>query len=166
MNVIALNTRKILLTDVVIFLIIYMIPTLSHLLSFPLYHLDPMRIAVLGSVIFLSDKKNGYVLALTLPIFSCLVGGHPIILKSALIAIELTLNLVFLFGLEHKFKLRAFNVFLSIMLSKCVYYILKFAAISSGLLHGDLFATNIALQIVVAVVISVLYWGLERRIAR
>ena len=56
---------------------IYATPTLSHLVSFPIYYSEPVRIFLIFTMVH-TQKKNAYVLALTLPLFSFLVSSHPI----------------------------------------------------------------------------------------
>lgn len=48
----------IILTDIILLTVIYFLPTISHLIGFPLYLLDPMRIVVLGSLLILGNKKT------------------------------------------------------------------------------------------------------------
>lgn len=38
-------------SDVALLAIVYYLPTISHLLAFPLYLLDPMRIVIFASII-------------------------------------------------------------------------------------------------------------------
>ena len=54
------------ITDAGALLLIYLLPTLSHITSVPFYLLDPMRIAVLGALLCTRDWKNSLVLAVTL----------------------------------------------------------------------------------------------------
>src|SRR6056297_3145024 len=93
---IALN-RKIsqALFDLAAIAFIYFIPAISHMLSIPLYLLEPMRIILILALVH-THKVNAYVLAATLPFFTFLVSGHPILPKAFLISAELVLN-VFLF---------------------------------------------------------------------
>jgi len=80
--------RKSLALDFIALAIIYFIPTLTHLFSFPLYYIEPMRIMVILAIAH-TTKRNAYLLALTLPLFSLLVSGHPILYKSLLMSVEL-----------------------------------------------------------------------------
>jgi len=81
------NIRAILF-DVFALAFIYFIPTLSHMLSIKLYMLEPMRIMVILAMMH-TRRENAYILAFTLPLFSFLISAHPVLVKSALIAIEL-----------------------------------------------------------------------------
>ena len=90
------KSQRLLLYDICIILLIYITPAISHVLNFPLYQLDPMRWGVLCSLLRLKSKKNALILAASLPLLSYLTTGHPIIIKNAIIAVELCTNL-FLF---------------------------------------------------------------------
>ena len=57
--------------DFSLLLLIYFLPALSHLFAFPIYYLDPMRIALVVALVHTS-KKNAFIIALTLPLFSFL----------------------------------------------------------------------------------------------
>jgi hypothetical protein len=128
---------------------IYLVPTFSHLLSFPVYMIDPMRIIILLSVIHTSNK-NAYLIALTLPIFSFLIASHPVAIKSILITSELVLNIWLFYQIYNKLSNKFSIMFLSIVISKVYYYLIKAILVSSGILQGEIFSTPIYLQIAVA----------------
>lgn len=143
--------------DIMILVIIYFVPTLSHMLSFPLFVIDPMRISILGSYLFLRNRNNAYVMAMTLPLFSYLVAGHPIAIKNVIIAIELLTN-IFILDLLIKRTNKIFIVtFTSILFSKVLYYILKGLVISFGLLNSTLVDTSSWTQLIVGIAISVMF---------
>ena len=157
-----IKLQRIFLSDVLIFGLIYLIPTISHLLAFPLYLLDPMRLAILGSAFFMSEKWNAYLLALTLPLFSYFVGGHPVVWKSIIIGVELTANLIILSVLEREIGQTFVTILLSIVVSKVEYYALKYGLITLGLLERELLATELVWQISVALLISAVYVFVRR----
>lgn len=159
----SIQLGKMAFWDIIILGAIYLLPTFSHFLSFPLYLLDPMRIAVLGSFLFLRDQKNAYFLALTLSLFSCIVGGHPAFLKSLLISFELFMNVFILVGLTKRYRISFIYVFLSIVVSKLLYYAVKYAVIATGLLEGQIVATSLWLQLLVAIIISLTFVVIDRR---
>jgi hypothetical protein len=134
-------------------LFIYFTPAISHLFSFPIYLLEPMRIMLILSLAHTS-KKNAYLIALSLPIFSFLISTHPSIIKSLLITGELAFNVWLFFYLSQKIK----NVFgaaaASIIISKIAYYIFKFLLISTALISGSLISTPLLLQLGVTIVLS------------
>jgi len=143
---------KTLLIDFLSIAFIYFLPALSHLTALPLYLIDPMRIAVLFCLIH-TNRKNAFLIAVTIPIFSLIVSTHPAIFKSVLITIELLANLVlFYFFIE---KLNTFlAMFLSIVLSKLIYYSGKYIFLQLEIIDGDLVSTSLIIQWVVALGLS------------
>lgn len=146
------NIRSILI-DAAALIFIYFIPTLSHLLSLPVYYIEPMRLMLILALVH-TTKQNAYILALTMPLFSFLISAHPVFAKVLLITIELSLN-VFLFHiLLTKFKNTLFPVLLSIIGSKLVYYILKFGFIHFAVLKSGLISTPILIQSIMILIFS------------
>jgi hypothetical protein len=144
--------------DFVLLIFIYLAPVLSHLFVFPVYYLDPMRIAIVFGLLFTS-KKNVIILALTLPIFSFIISTHPQIYKSFLLTAELLMNIGLFFWLLKKLENVFTSFLLSVIISKAIYYSAKFAFIRIDLINDSLFSTPFYFQILVAVILSgVLYW--------
>lgn len=152
---------KTYLIDFLLLLFIYFIPAISHLFAFPVYYLDPMRIALVVALIHTS-KRNSFLIALTLPLFSFIISSHPQFIKSFLLSAELILNLVFFFLLKDKFKNVFASLLASILISKAIYYILKFASINFGLLDDKLFSTPFYFQIAVAILLSTYMYFINR----
>lgn len=174
------------LTDAVALLFVYLVPTLSHLTSLPFYMIDPMRVAVLGALLVSKDWKNGLVLALSLPLFSFAVSGHPVFPKCLLIAAELSVNVLLFVWLSRVFVRSAspssfasspengsavkapasaavvgVAALVSILLSKALYYGLKALVLSAGLMQTELISTALLVQLAVALLISLgfaLWW--------
>jgi hypothetical protein len=132
---------------------IYFIPSISHLFSFPVYLFEPMRIMLILCVAH-SSKKNAYLIALTLPVFSFIISSHPSLLKTAIMTAELTLNMFLFFKLIDLIKNNFSAMLISILLSKIFYYLLKLALLSFGLMSGDLVTTPIYIQIILTLVFS------------
>lgn len=155
---------KTLLTDILILIFIYFIPAISHLFAFPVYYLDPMRIALVFALITTS-KKNTFLIALSLPVFSFLISSHPSILKSFLLAGELILNISLFYLLKNKFNNLLLSFLLSITISKLAYYFAKFVFISNGLLDQKLISTPIEFQLISMLLLSaVVFWIGNKRI--
>jgi len=144
---------KTYLIDFSLLLLIYFLPALSHLFAFPIYYLDPMRIALVVALIHTS-KKNAFIIALTLPMFSFLISSHPQILKSFLLSAELIINLGLFFYLKEKLKNVFTSLFISIIISKVIYYLLKFVLIYFVLLNDQLFSTPYYFQLISAIMLS------------
>ncbi len=156
MNTLALSRVKLktILIDLLAILFITFAPALSHMFALPIYMLEPMRIMLIISIVHTS-RKNSYIIALLLPLFSFVISIHPSIFKTFLIASELLLN-VFLFTvLLNYFKNTFASILTSIVLSKIFYYAAKFAFIGLGLIDGGLISTPVYLQIIVTVLLSV-----------
>jgi hypothetical protein len=143
--------RNVLLIDVVLLVALYLVPVLSHLTAIPLYMLEPMRIAVIIALLF-TNRTNAYFIAMTIPLASVLLTGHPEPLKAALMCVEFT-GLVAIYSFL-ALKLRMPNIAAlaaGILLAKVVYYALKSAALSAGLLAGNLVSTPLKTQLILAI---------------
>jgi len=142
------------LIDIVAVFCVYLLPTFSHLTGVPFYLFEPMRIFVILALLH-SNKMNAYLLAFTLPVFSFAIASHPVFLKSIIISVELIIN-VFLY---HQFINRKISghlsILLSIIISKLVYYVLKYIMISALLIHTELFSTPIYLQVISTFIFSI-----------
>lgn len=132
---------------------IYFVPTISHLFALPIYFIEPMRLMLILSIAHTS-KKNAYFLAATLPVFSFLVSGHPVFLKTFLISGELVLNVWLFHFLLEKINNKFGVMIVSIALSKIAYYVLKFLFLSLLLLDGSLISTPILIQVIMMFVFS------------
>lgn len=132
---------------------VYFMPAISHLLSFPVYLFDPMRIMVVMAIIY-SGRKNAHLIALTLPIFSFLISGHPLLLKALIMSAELTINVWLFYVLKEKIQNNFLSLLGSIILAKVFYYIAKFAVVNLGLLAMDVISTALYIQLGVALALS------------
>ncbi len=139
--------------DLIALLAIYLVPAFSHLLNLPIYFLEPMRIMVILAIVHTS-RKNAFLIALTLPLFSFLISAHPSLVKTSLITSELLLNVFLYFFLFEKLSNKTLSIFLSIIASKIFYYLVKFLLINSVLISGDLISTPMYIQILMVLVLS------------
>ncbi len=150
---VARTDYKAIILDTAAILVITFLPAISHLISIPLYLFEPMRVILVLSIMFTS-RRNTYLIALALPLFSYLISAHPAFVKLFLISSELLLN-IYLFSLLEK---KTGNIFASlltaILIGKVYYYILKAGLISVGLLKGELVSTPVYLQLIIALVMS------------
>ncbi|MFO8021370.1 MAG: hypothetical protein R6U65_02800 [Perlabentimonas sp.] len=162
MNTIQLTSKRTIgfaIFDILALAFIYFVPTISHMLSFPLYLIEPMRIALILALVH-TTKRNAYIIALTLPIFSYLVSAHPVFYKMMLISGELVLNVWLFYFILSKTKSAFASILSSIVLSKAVYYLAKFIVIALIFKTGEsLIATSIYIQVATTIVFSV-YLGL------
>ena len=146
------------IVDLIALVGVFYIPVISHVLSFPLYLIEPMRI-VLFSIILLSGdyKKNAFIMALTIPMFSSFASGHPVFPKNILISMELAINVGVLYYLFKKKTNVAISVFVSIILSKALYYMVKYVLLVFALMEGEVVATNLLTQFFVALLLSCIF---------
>ena len=139
--------------DLLALLFIYLVPAISHLLSFPVYYLEPMRIMLILAIVH-TTRKNAYLIAFTLPLFSLLISAHPSLIKTSLVTGELLLNVWLFFFISEKLSNKTLSIFLSIIASKLFYYLIKILLINSVLMDGDLISTPIYIQIIMLFVLS------------
>ena len=147
-----------IITDLMATLLILVLPAVSHVLPFPIYYLDPMRLVLFTAYFINHNHRNAYVLAIALPIFSMLYSGHPIPVKAALISFELLLNMILLKTLIKLGTNLFFAVFASILLSKVAYYLIKYILLQTSILEGKLFSTNLFTQVLIALGLSGLFY--------
>lgn len=139
---------------------IYLMPTFSHILPFPLYFIEPMRIMVVLAMMH-THRNNAYILALTLPIFSFAIASHPVLIKSMLIAIELA-AMVGLFYLLKKQMHQFLAIFSAIVLGKILYYAMKYFAVHFALIsvrpNESIVGIALGIQLITTLIISGYVW--------
>jgi hypothetical protein len=148
-NTISLTPSKEKIKSSVIYLsaiiFIVFVPAISHLVALPIYYFEPMRIMLIIALVH-TTKKNAYLLALTLPLFSFLVSAHPSLLKTLLITSELLLNVFLFFVFSEKMKNNFWAMLTSLFISKILYYLVKFMLLSTMVLEGNLVSTPLYIQ--------------------
>jgi hypothetical protein len=123
------DTLSLTIFDAMALVFIYLVPTISHFFSVPLYLIEPMRFALIIALVH-TTKRNAYIIAITLPLFSFLVSTHPVFYKMMLITGELFLNVWLFYLIFNRTKNAFASIFSSIVLSKALYYLVKFTAIT------------------------------------
>lgn len=149
------------LFDLIAIGFIYSVPVLSHLFALPIYYLEPMRLMLILGIAHTS-KKNAYILAATLPLFSFVVSAHPVFLKTLLISGELLINVWLYFFLVEKLKNKFGSILISIAASKIIYYVLKFGLLSALLLEGSLISTPILIQVTTMFLFSLYLFSFKK----
>ena len=76
------------LLDATLLAVVACMPALAHLLAFPIYQFEPMRIALFVGLVG-SSRVNAYALVLTMPLIAYLASGHPVPPKLFLIQAEM-----------------------------------------------------------------------------
>lgn len=158
------GSSRLLITDVMILAAVYGIPALSHVTPFPLYYLDPMRLLLLTAYLFTRHGANALLLALTIPLFSSWVAGHPPFAKAVLIGMELAVNVSLLHWVLRNRKLPVILlVFATIVISKIIYYAAKAFFIQMGWLADQIVATALDTQLITAIAVSIAFALFYRR---
>jgi len=147
------NKSSIIIFDFIALSSIYLIPTLSHIFNFPVYYLDPMRLMVF-LVIIHTNKKNSYLIAATLPLVSYITSSHPVFIKSLTMSVELILNVWLYYEFSKILNNKFVPAALSIIVSKVVYYGVKYFLVSIALLSTSIISTPLHFQIIVLLLIS------------
>jgi len=153
---------KSILFDIVAIAFIYFVPTISHVLSLPIYLIEPMRLMLILALVH-TTKQNAYIIAVTLPLFSFLLSAHPVLPKMILIAFELSLNVFLFYTLVNKFKNTFVPVLLSIIGSKLVYYFIKFGLIQFAIIKSGLISTPIIIQAVTTLAFSIYLFSFYKK---
>ncbi|MEE4198280.1 MAG: hypothetical protein V2I54_11600 [Bacteroidales bacterium] len=156
------STIRNLIFDLAAIAFIYFVPAISHLLSLPVYYIEPMRLMLILALVH-TNQRNAYIIALTLPLFSFLVSAHPVLPKMLLITFELSLNVFLFYLLIRSFKNTFFPVFISIIASKLIYYVIKFGLINWAILESGLVSTPILMQGTTALIFSTYVWILYKK---
>jgi len=148
-----INKLRVIVFDLIALSFIYLIPTFSHIINFPVYYLDPMRLMVF-LVIVHTDRKNSYLIAATLPLVSYLASSHPILIKSLTMSVELLINVWLFYEFSKLFKNKFIPASLSIIVSKIVYYLIKYFLVSITVISTDIISTPLYFQIAILLFIS------------
>ncbi|MDD5362987.1 MAG: hypothetical protein PHN88_12690 [Ignavibacteria bacterium] len=157
------NIYSIAIFDVVSITLAFLLPSFVHLANFNLYLLEPFRIVLIFSFL-LRSRVNAVLLAILLPVITLLISNHPSLYKGSIIITELLINTFLIILFEKK----NMNYFLacaaSIIISKIFYYGIKYFYLRNGIMEGDLIATPIITQILVMLLLSAVYYFLNRNI--
>ena len=151
MNTATVKTRslwQLALIDVALLTAACLIPAASHLTQVRLFLFNPMMALLLAGMLLGRDWRNALVLAVLMPVVSCLLTGMPTAAKAVCMAAQLV-TIAAMFGwLKRKWAVLP-AVLTAIVAGTTVYYGLKL------LLMGVLFSSN-SLMLAAAS----LLWGL------
>lgn len=140
---------RLAVVDAALLTVACLIPTMSHMLAWPLYVLNPMLALLLAGILLGRDWRNSLILAVLLPAVSCLLVGMPTAGKMVCMMAELAV-VATLFGLLYKQWKALPSVIVAILGGKVVYYALKAIVIAPSVLVE----TNWTVQLFAA-----LLWG-------
>ena len=150
------------LFDIAALAFIYFVPAISHLLSLPVYLIEPMRLMLILALVH-TTKQNAYIIALSLPLFSFLISAHPVLPKMILISFELVLNVFLFFAILKRFNNTFLAILVSIVSSKLIYYVIKFGLIKLTLIDSGLISTPIVIQVIMVLVFSGYLYSFYRK---
>jgi hypothetical protein len=122
----AIRVRDVILTlllDLGAVAVVYFTPKICELIQLPFWMVEPMRLMVIISIAH-SSPINSYILALTLPLFSWAVSGHPEFFKMLVMTIEITVNVFLFYFLVRKIYAVFLSMVISIVASKILCYTL------------------------------------------
>lgn len=121
--------------DTVLVTLACLVPAASHLFAVPLYVANPMLALLLAGMLFGRDWRNALVLAVLMPLMSCLLTGMPAAGKMVCMMAELA-TVATMFGvLSRRWKVLP-AVLVSVVAAKGVYYGLKAMVLAPAVLVG------------------------------
>ena len=135
--------------DAVLLTIACLIPAASHLLAVPLYMLNPMLALLFAGMLVARDWRNALVLAVLMPLVSCLLAGMPTAPKMVCMMAELA-TVATLFGWLQKRWAVLPAVLTAVIAGKAIYYVLKAIVIAPAVLVGTAWWMQLA---------TVVLWG-------
>ena len=141
------------LVDLAALALIYFIPATVHFTGIPLYMIEPMRLMLILSMAHAS-RNNTVFLALTLPLFSYLVSGHPEAVKMIIITGELVLNTLMFYWLVKKFNHSFFAILISIVVSKLACYLAYWPVFSFSFVVAEASPDFLIIQLITTLVFS------------
>ncbi len=154
--------RNTFLIDAALLTALYLLPSFSHVTALPLYMLEPMRVALIIALLF-TNRANAYFIAFTIPLASSMITGHPVPLKALLMAIELCMLVASYSYFLQRLRIPAFAALTAaILLSKVIYYTMKYAALGFGLLGGSLVSTPLQTQLLLAIGTAAVFGLVEK----
>ena len=149
--------------DALLLTVACLVPTVSHLLAWPLYYLNPMLLVLLAGMLLVRDRRNAYLLAVLLPVVSMLAVGMPTPLKAVCMVAEYA-SVVFVSGLLQRWNDRFVGtlgaMLVAMLTGKAVYYLLKALILAPAVLVS----TPVTVQLAVVVVAATLYATVKLKI--
>lgn len=142
--------------DAVLLTLACLVPAASHLLAVPLYMLNPMLALLLAGMLLGKDWRNALVLAILLPLVSCLLVGMPTAPKMVCMMAELA-TVAGLFHLLSRRWAVLPAVLVSVLAAKAVYYALKAIIIAPAVLIGTAWWMQLGAVVVWCGLFALLY---------
>lgn len=147
--------------DTVLVTLACLVPAASHLFAVPLYVANPMLALLLAGMLFGRDWRNALVLAVLMPLVSCLLTGMPAAGKMVCMMAELA-TVATMFGvLSRRWKVLP-AVLVSVLAAKGVYYGLKAMVLAPAVLVGTEWWMQLAAVVLWSGLFAMLYKRSER----
>ena len=126
----------------------------SHHIGLPLYKINPMH-WILYFVIILKKPTLSTiaVLAIALPFTSSILTGHPVMIKSFLICLEL-LTYGVVFSLLFKSNSILIPYLLSQIVGHTIYYSFKYFLIKAEIFNSIFISSSIFLQLIISILLG------------
>ncbi len=156
------KTLRTLIMNIAAFLFIFLVPAISHLIMLPVYYVEPMRL-MLVLMLLHTGRANAYIIAVSLPLFSFMLSGHPVLPKMLLIASELALNVFVFFYLKDRLRSVPGALISSILISKVFYYFVKYLLINAAILSTSLVGIPLYAQIIMMLILTGYAWLIIRK---
>ncbi len=131
----------------------YFLPAAAHMLSFPLFLLEPIRLIIILALIH-TNRNNALLLAVTLPLFSFLASGHPVFFKMLIITAEMSLNVIIFYAALKLVRNLFISMATAIVASKLFYYALEYLFLTAALIPSGLGEHPVLLQAGLIIILS------------
>ena len=133
-----------------------MVPAVSHALALPLYMMNPMLALLLAGMLVRRDWRNGLLLAVLMPLVSCLAVGMPAADKMVCMMAELA-TVAAVFGwLQRRWSVLP-AVLVAVLAAKGVYYGLKALIVAPAVLVGTDWMVQLGAVLLWAGLFAMLY---------
>ena len=123
----------------------------SHNIGLPLYKLNPMHWVIYFAILFRKPSiSTTVILSFALPFTSLLMTGHPMVFKSLIMSVELSIYGIMFISVIKYFQITLGVAFvISQITGRIVYYGLKYIFIKFKLIDSMFISTSVYLQMVV-----------------
>ena len=133
-----------------------MVPAVSHALALPLYMMNPMLALLLAGMLVRRDWRNGLLLAVLMPLVSCLAVGMPAADKMVCMMAELA-TVAAVFGWLQRRWSALPAVLVAVLAAKGVYYGLKALIVAPAVLVGTDWMVQLGAVLLWAGLFAMLY---------
>lgn len=137
----------------------------SHSIGLPLYKLNPMHWAIYIVILFRKPSVISIiVLAFALPFTSFLLTGHPLVFKSLIMGVELSIyGVIFISVIKYLKLTLVFAFAISQVIGRIIYYGLKYILIKVDLIDSNLVSTSIIFQLVVFGILGIVLFLVDKK---